>query len=364
MRIKWGWKCSVIPEEACLTIQWNTMEKNKQRAATWPPEANRWPACPKYRCVPLRRVIDFWFCSILQLFIYAVLLAWITLAHKQRNLQVNCNMWDDKGSQLPPLQPGSDNFISEGYEWTQFVNSWEETNGGYWFLTFWIYFFWLLINTGGVPSLSTVTVTQLASTHIVLSYQHPFSAFQSQPIHGIFASLKHKSFYIRDSLVCLTALTLTLLLCFPVWFIYMSISPFHHWGFLQSRAEHFHHCHLQKPSCSPSKINESWDKLAPMKNVIMWRRFFVCAKCCCNTATKKEAWNGAKIKADKCSSLGFCQLLTVIHRRQDKNAFNLFWSSCNILEYRKVKWLSFITFIKHSAVWYTDEFNRGWPCIH
>lgn len=51
-------------------------------------------------------------------------------------------------------------------------------------------------------------------------------------------------------------------------------------------------------------------------------------------ATKpKRPQNGAKIKAEKSSSLGFCQLLTVIQRQQDKNICNLFESLSNLLEY-------------------------------
>lgn len=95
-------------------------------------------------------------------------------------------MWDDKDSQLPRLQPGSDNFISKECEWTQYMNTWEETNGGYWFLTCWIYVSWLLINTGGVPSLRPVTVLpnwlaltlpSLINIHFLLSSHSPSMGF-------------------------------------------------------------------------------------------------------------------------------------------------------------------------------------------
>lgn len=62
----------------------------------------------------------------------------------------------------------------------------KKQKGGYWFLTCWIYVSWLLINTGGVPSLRLVTVTQLASTHIALSYQHPFLLSNHSPSMGFF----------------------------------------------------------------------------------------------------------------------------------------------------------------------------------
>lgn len=100
-----------------------------------------------------------------------------------------------------------------------------------------------------------------------------------------FSSLKHKSFGISDSLLCFTVPTLTLLLCFLVWFIYMSISALDHWGFLQSRAEHFHLCPLQKPS----SINESRDKLAPMENVITWRRVFCVCQVLLRHSNKKRS---------------------------------------------------------------------------
>lgn len=83
--------------------------------------------------------------------------------------------------------------------------------------------FWL--TQGGVPSLRPVTVTQLASTHIALSYQHPFSAFQSQPIHGIFP---HWNTRVLGSVTACYASPCPPWLCYFVSLCGSSTCPFQH----------------------------------------------------------------------------------------------------------------------------------------